>query len=507
MKTRTFNLFAMIALLSYALAASAEVTPNSLFTDHAILQRNMVVPVWGTAKEGEKISVEFAGQKLETVTSADGKWMVKLKPLKAGGPFLMTIKGDNVVTVNDILVGEVWVCSGQSNMGFRMSQGVVNGTQEIQEANYPEIRQFSVSYKPAHEAVADTKGKWQLCTPETVKSFTAVGYFFARDLYKKFNIPFGIIYSAVGGTPAEWWTSRDAMLNAPELKQLVNQFDNAIQTYPARLEKYKQDEPSLLEKYNKELEIAKTDTAKIKKPAPRKPTPPENPILSGGAGGLYTGMIQPLQPFAIKGVIWYQGEANSSRAEQYKTLFPTLINDWRKAWGEGDFPFLFVQIAPWKGISPEIREAQLLTWQNTPNTAMAVTTDCGDAENIHPPAKQPVGLRLSLAARALAYKEKVEYSGPVYESMTVKDSTIELTFTHGKHLVAKGGVLKGFTIAGADKKFVAATAEIEGRKLIVRSPDVKAPVAVRYGWANVPDVNLYNQDDLPATPFRTDNGK
>jgi len=215
-------------------------------------------------------------------------------------------------------------------------------------------------------------------------------------------------------------------------------------------------------------------------------------------------MIKPLEPYAIKGTIWYQGEANSSRGEQYKTLFNLLITDWRKAWGQGDFPFLFVQIAPYKGMSPEIREAQLYTMEHTPNTAMAVTVDCGNAENIHPTLKQPVGDRLSRAALALAYKEKVEYSGPIYDAVKFDGSKAILSFTHAKKLVAKGDTLKGFTIAGADNNFVPAKAVINGNQIVVSGTGVTAPTAVRYGWANVPDVNLYNEDDLPASPFRTD---
>ncbi|MCD0490334.1 sialate O-acetylesterase [Pedobacter sp. MC2016-14] len=487
---------AVFALQSYSV--KAEVVPNSLFSEHAVLQRNMPVPVWGTARNGEKVTVEFAGQKAETV-AADGRWIVKLKPLKAGGPFVMTIKGDNAVTINDILVGEVWVCSGQSNMAFKMATRVTNGVQEIADAKYPQIRQYYVPNK-AGQQITDIGSKWIVCSPETITGFTAVGYFFARDLYKKLNIPFGIILSAVGGTPVENWTSREALSSSPEFKNIVSSYENGVSTYPMRLEKYKNEEAAILEKY-------KLDTATARKegkPLPNKPSAPQDPAKGGGAGGLYAAMIKPLQPFAIKGTIWYQGEANSGRGKAYQTLFPMMIADWRKAWGQGDFPFYFVQIAPHKGMSPEIREAQFLTAQKVPNTAMAVTIDCGNAEDIHPVFKQPVGARLALAARALAYNEKIEYSGPVYQSMQVDNSKAVLTFSHAKNLVAKGGELKGFQIAGTDKKFVDAKTEIKGNKLVVYSPDVAAPTAVRYGWTNVPDVNLYNEVDIPASPFRTD---
>jgi sialate O-acetylesterase len=499
MKLKFFKAAATIVVMIQALVLKADVTPNSLFSDHAVLQRSIDVPVWGTARDGEKITVEFAGQVLQT-TAVQGRWMVKLKPLKAGGPFNMTIKGDNTLTLKDILVGEVWLCSGQSNMAMKMSTGIANGTQEIAEANYPQIRQYYVPSNGTHKVVEDINGSWQLCSPETIKNFTAVGYFFARDLYKKLNVPFGIILSAVGGTPAENWASRSALENNKELKRYVDSYESSLKTFPQRLEKYKQEEPQLLEKYKIDVKAAQNE----KKPIPTVPRAPQNPFNSGSAGGLYEGMIKPLQPYAIRGTIWYQGEANSSRGKEYQTLFPAMIADWRNAWGQGEFPFLFVQIAPYKGMSPEIREAQLISWQKTPNTAMAVITDCGEAEDIHPKLKQPVGNRLSLAALALAYHKKIEYSGPVYQALNIKDSKAILSFTHAGKLTAKGSGLKGFTIAGSDQNFVEARAEIHGKKIIVYSAAVTRPVAVRYGWSNVPDVNLYNEMDLPATPFRTD---
>jgi len=283
---------------------------------------------------------------------------------------------------------------------------------------------------------------------------------------------------------------------------ILDKQEKAIADYPSTLTKFKAEEPQLLAK-------CEADTAQAKvagKPLPRKPQPPADPSTSRNRPcGLYNAMIAPLQPYAIRGAIWYQGESNSGRAKQYRTLFPTMIANWRDAWGEGEFPFLFVQIAPHKGMCPEIREAQLLTWQHTPNTAMAVLADCGDANDIHPTHKQPVGARLALAARALAYHEPVEYSGPVFEAMKVEGNAAVLSFTHAESgLTAKDSPLKGFAIAGADKKFVDAAAEIKGNAVVVTGSNVANPVAVRYGWANVPDVNLFNKEGLPATPFRTD---
>jgi sialate O-acetylesterase len=479
------------------------VKPNSLFSDNMVLQRGVAVPVWGTAKDGETITVEFEKQKVVT-TAKDGKWMIKLKPLKAGGPFTMKIIGEDTITINNILVGEVWVCSGQSNMerqlGPRNGQKPIdNWLAEKAAANYPEIRYFLVAHKASDTMVADVKSKWVVCDTTTVVNLSAVGYFFARDLYKQLKVPMGLLFSSVGGTPAENWTTRAALEDNPELKKLAEQYDKAKSDYTALAEKFKKEQVGLQAKWAADTLVALA----AHKPFPPKPSAPRNP--SGGAGGLYNGMINPLVPYAIKGVIWYQGESNGGRGKQYQTLFPTMITDWRKNWNEGDFPFLYVQIAPFKSADPMIREAQFLTLKKIPNVAMAVITDCGDSADIHPPHKQPVGERLALAARALAYKEKLEYSGPLFENYAIKDNVIELTFTHiGKGLVAKDGELIGFTIAGPDKKFIPATAVISGDKIVVSSPTINYPTAVRYGFNNLAVGNLFNADGLPASPFRTD---
>lgn len=482
----------------------AEVVPNSLFSSHAVLQRGVDLPVWGTAKDGEKVTVEFAGQKKETV-AADGKWMVHLKPLKAGGPFVMVLKGDNTVTLTDILVGEVWICSGQSNMerqvGPRQGQKPIIGWEkERDEANYPEIRQYMISNTASDKPVADAKSKWVVCSPQSVVNFTAVGYFFGKDLHKKLKVPVGLLFSSVGGTPAEFWTSYAAMSTNPDLKRATDGYERTIQQYPAQLAKYKQEEPALLAKYQHDYDSAKLNN----KPQPRRPTEPRDPAKTGNAGGLYNAMIKPYTQFAIKGVVWYQGEANNSDAPFYQKLFPAMIADWRKDFAQGDFPFLFVQIAPFMGMRPDLREAQLYTWQHTPNTSMVVITDIGDSADIHPADKVPVGQRLALAAEALAYKEKIEYSGPIFKTLKIDGANAILDFTHYKKLVAKDGPLTGFVIAGADKVFVPATAVIKGNTIVVNNINVAVPVAVRFGWSNVPHVNLYNEADLPASPFRTD---
>ncbi len=491
-------------LLSLMFAKSfATVKPNSLFSDNMVLQRGVALPIWGTANEDEKITVEFNGQKASTVAK-NGKWMLKLNPLKAGGPYKMTITGENTITIQNILVGEVWICGGQSNMerqlGLRAGQKpIVNWKEEAANANYPEIRQYHVGRKASDTMITDANTKWEVCDTSSVKEFSAVGYFFARDLYKQLKVPIGLLFSTVGGTPAENWTTRAALEANPELKKLAEDYDKAKQNYPIAAANFKKDLPSLLAKWQTDSAAAVSANKKV----PIKPAPPRNP--AGGAGGLYNGMINPLIPYAIKGVIWYQGESNSGRGKQYQTLFPTMITDWRKNWNQGDFFFFYVQIAPFRGADPMIREAQLLTLNKIPNVAMAVITDCGDTVDIHPAFKQPVGNRLSLAARALAYKEKIEYSGPIYKSFEVKGNTVEVSFTHiGKGLVAKDGDLVGFTIAGEDKKFVTATATISGNKIIVTNADVTKPVAVRFSFNPVAKGNLFNSEGLPASPFRTD---
>jgi sialate O-acetylesterase len=496
-----------IVVLTASAAMFADVKVNSLFSDNMVLQRNAEVPVWGKADEGEKVTVEFAGQTVSAVTQ-NGQWLVKLKSLKASNvPQEMIVTGKNSMTVRNILVGEVWVASGQSNMerqlGLRPPQKpILNWKQEAKDAqNYPQIREFTVARNSSDKKIEDAKSKWVVCDSVSATQFSAVGFFFARALTQQLKVPVGILFSAVGGTPAEKWTSRTAMEVNPELKSIVDNYEKSIEDFPNSLSKYKLNEDSLLKKWKSDTIAARI----ANKPMPKKPSAPIHPIKAGDCGGLYNAMIAPLIPYAIKGVIWYQGEANAWNSKRYQTLFPAMMTDWRKQWSQGEFPFLFVQIAPYMGMRPEIREAQLVSWTKTPNTAMVVTVDCGDSADIHPSNKRPVGERLALAAQALAYSKRVIYSGPVYKSMLVKGATVELRFDfNGKGLVAKGDALTDFTITGADKKFVQAKAVIQGDKIVVSSDKVANPVAVRMGWSNVPHVNLFNKDGLPATPFRTD---
>jgi len=489
------SLTILLVIFVLSSSAKAEVEPNALFSDNAVLQQNVAVPVWGTAKEGEKVTVTLDGD-TETALAKDGKWMVHLKPHKAGGPFTLTMAGENTITANNVLVGEVWVCSGQSNMEFSM-RGASNMQTEAPTANYPNLRMFMVDRVFAFTPLTEETGSWVVCAPSTVGQFSAVGYFFGRDILKATGFPVGMIHSSVGGTGAQLWTSRSGLEKVPELHGYLDDIARGqAKTNPAEVSQY----PQLLADYEAKLR----EWSEKNQPGTPKPVPPRDPVGKAPTS-LFNGMITPLMPYAIKGTIWYQGESNNQKPFEYRTLFPLLIADWREKWGEGDFPFLFVQIAPYKDDVPELREAQFLTWKKTPNTAMAVTVDVGDALNIHPRQKEPVGDRLALAARALVYGEKIEYSGPEYDSMKIDGNKAILSFTHtGSGLVAKDGPLKGFTIAGSDKNFVDAKAEINGNTIVVSSDQVASPVAVRYGWANIPDGNLWNKEGLPASTFRTD---
>jgi len=504
MKNKLFCPCFVLGLLLTCSRVSAEVKPNGLFGDNAVLQQGVEVPVWGTAREGEVVTVEMENQKVST-TAKDGKWLVRLKNLKVGGPYVMKISGDNAITLSNLLVGEVWLCSGQSNMDRKLGASaggppILNHEAEAAAAQFPEVRFFNVPYRKTDTLQTEVTGNWQPCNPQTVVGLSAVGYFFGSELQKSIKVPVGLIVSAWGGTPAEAWTPREV---------LEKDFPQTLERQRKAVADSAKKPSAPLTKQAEMPAQATTNLAKAKspgKPVTRKPWLDQNPADSPKRPScLYNAMINPLVPYALRGVIWYQGEANISKAKEYQTLFPAMMASWRKVWNQGEFPFLFVQIAPYQTMVPEIREAQWLAWKTTPNTVMVVTTDVGDAKNIHPANKRPVGERLALAARALAYGEKGEYSGPTYESMAVQGTQAVVTFSHcGSGLQAKEGELKGFAIAGENLEFVPAKAEIKGNTVIVSSDAVPSPKAVRYGWANVPDVNLFNQEGLPASPFRTD---
>jgi sialate O-acetylesterase len=503
-------LLAVFVAASLAPAAFAEVRLPSWISDNMVLQQGKPAPVWGKADPGENVAVALGDQHKSATADASGRWKVELDPLKAGGPFEMTVAGSNSVTIHNILVGEVWVCSGQSNMEMAVGSregvfgGVRNFEKEVAAANYPMIHLFTAGRAVAGQPQDKVEGKWVVANPETVFTFSAVGYFFGRDLHRALHVPVGLIASSWGGTPAESWTASDALATDSEMGDLVSQWQTRLAGAPALFEKYFQD----LAAWEKSAEKAESDG--VVSPAP--PGLPDDPRSNPWRpSGLWNGMIAPLVPYAIAGAIWYQGEANTNRAYQYRKLFQTMISDWRHKWGEGEFPFLFVQLASYdQSYSPktswaELREAQAMAL-SLPKTGMAVTTDIGDAHDIHPKNKQEVGRRLALAAEAIAYGRNVVYSGPMYQSMQVSGAAIRLKFDHlGGGLVAKGSAeLKGFEIAGDDRKFVPATAAVEGNEIVVRSAKVAHPAAVRYGWADYTDCNLFSKAGLPASPFRTD---
>lgn len=492
----------LIATALAATAATAAVQPSSLFTDGAVLQQGVEIPVWGRADSGERITVSLNGQTATTV-SLYGRWMVRLRPEKAGGPYTMAIAGDmsGKQTIRNVLVGEVWVCSGQSNMQWPLRE--TDGAEEmIARSADPMLRLITVPRKPAGAPASDVDAAWQECNPQTVPEFSAVGYIFGRDLRKALGVPVGLINTSWGGTPAQSWASEKALMANADLRYYVTDFQAQVARYPDAMRAYR--------KAYDEFASAKAEGRQ----GVSEPKPPANPLASPyRPASLFNGMIAPLVPYGIKGAIWYQGESNAGKAYEYRKLFPTMIESWREAWGLGDFPFLFAQLAPYMKIVTEpqesawaeLREAQLLTDLNLKNTGMAVITDVGDPKDIHPRKKEPVGGRLALAARAIAYGEGIPYSGPVYRSLRVRGNRAIVSFDHvNGGLEARGGSLTGFSIAGADRKFVTANAEIDGESVVVYSPAVGKPVAVRFGWADCPVVNLYNKAGLPASPFRTD---
>lgn len=632
----------LLGLAATASLARADVVPAPLFRDHAVLQQGKPLPVWGTADDGEKVTVTIAGQTATTV-ARDGKWIVRLNALPAGGPHTLTIVGKNRIELTDVLVGEVWICSGQSNMerqlGLReWQQPIKNWEAEAAAANFPQIRHFGTAQRLALDPQARVDGEWLVCTPETAPKFTAVGFFFGRALHLARGTPIGLIHSSWGGTPAEAWTSPEGLKQIPELAEVSARLERVRRDPDAARKEFEHSLAQWFEKndpgsapqamwnaesfdaqawstmrlptfwegtvlaqdfdgivwFRREIEVPAdwttretelhlgavddidstwvngrfvgsnntwnaprvyrlpagtlkagrnviavrvldtgggggiwgADTMRLTRvDAPAQslpldgewryrvavnshnaPPPPLDPsIASGTPTVLYNGMIAPLVPYAIHGAIWYQGEANAGQSDLYRRIFPNLVADWRRAWGQGDFPFLFVQIAPFKDMPPEIREAQRLSLATIPNSAMAVTIDVGDANDIHPTDKKPVGERLALAARAITYGESLEYSGPLYTSLQVIGPRAVLKFAHlGGGLVAKDGELKGFTIAGADKVFRPARATIVGDTVEVTADGVAAPIAVRYAWANVPEGNLFNRAGLPASPFATD---
>ena len=485
MKKYTLSFLAIVILSSFSFSVFAKITLPKVFTDNMVLQQKTEAPLWGKASPGKTVTIVTSWDKKSytTTTAGNGDWQAKVTTPEAGGPYEISFSDGKKLTLNNILIGEVWICSGQSNMEMPLAGwGMVNDYKnEIANADYPQIRLLHVEQATSNLPIDDlkeTRAGWRVCSPETIADFSSVAYFFGRDLYKNLNVPIGLISTSWGGTIAEAWTSGAALEEMPYFKDAVNDIRRVS---------------------------AEKVTVDLKAPQQVKENPNRPTVL-------YNAMIHPIVPYAIQGAIWYQGESNSDRAYQYRELFPLMIRDWRKQWNK-NFPFYFVQLANFmaKNNSPEesqwaeLREAQLQTL-NLENTGMAVTIDIGDAEDIHPKNKQDVGLRLALNAQAKTYGMNITYSGPIFDSYRIEGNKIRIHFEQtGSGLRSKNNAtLKGFAIAGPDHKFYWADAEIEGNDVIVSSPNVNFPTAVRYAWANNPECNLYNVEGLPASPFRTD---
>ncbi len=661
MKRAKLSFFVLSPILLAVLSQGihAEIHVPSIIGDNMVLQQGLKVRIWGTAQPGERLTVTFAARKANATTDAKGRWQTLIGPFKAGGPFTMTISGSNTLTLSNVLVGEVWICSGQSNMEWPLVNAK-GGTEAVAQANYPEIRLFTVLKKTAAAPLDDVEGRWVVTTPEQAHQFSAVGYFFGRELYQRMKVPVGLIHTSWGGTPAEAWTSQETLASLPTLKPMLERYQKELSQAPqsrqeleAKLAEW--DRANLYEDpgnkgealgypatsfdaadwkmmklpqaietaglnidgavwFRRELDVPaswagkdlrlslgpiddfdvtyfngarvgatgsetqnsysvprrykvsgsvvhagsnliavrvfdraggggfigaqeqmslapadepKTNTLSLAGEwrykvelalEPKKPdwgTRPSQvgPNNQNSPTVLFNAMIAPLTPYAIRGAIWYQGESNAGRAYQYRTLFPAMIRNWRAAWGEGDFPFYFVQLANWQPKRPEpsesewaeLREAQTMTLRE-PNTCMAVIIDIGETNDIHPRNKVDVGHRLAVCALADTYGQKIEPSGPLYDALSVEGGKARVKFKHldGGLKTSGGGPPKGFAIAGADHKFHWAEARIDGDSVVVWSSDVTQPLAVRYGWADNPDCNLYNKTDLPASPFRTD---
>ena len=655
-----FRTLCFFILATLTANAKAEIHVPAIIGDNMVLQQGQKLRIWGNASPSERITVSFAGATAKATADNQGHWQTLIGPFKAGGPFVLTITGTNTLTFKNVLVGEVWICSGQSNMEWPLINAK-GGADAVAQANYPEIRLFTVEKSTAATPLADVRGHWVITTPDQVGQFSAVGYFFGRELFQNLRTPIGLIHTSWGGTPAEAWTSFETLSATPDLKPILDRYQQSLNALPQRQQQFeraladwvqknlyqdpgnkgeslgyadpaanvsdwkKMNLPQFFETAGLKMDGAVWFRKEVEVPAgwagkdlvlnlaaiddydvtyfngtriggigseiansymvPRRYNVPGSLVRSGrnmiavrvfdtaGEGGfgggkmsiapagakdsdamplagpwdykielglepkqpdwgsrpeapgpnnqnspsvLYNAMIAPLTPFAIRGAIWYQGESNAGRAYQYRTLFPTMIRNWRSAWGQGDFPFYFVQLANWHAPATEpgesdwaeLREAQTMTLREK-RTGMAVIIDIGDANDIHPRNKLDVGHRLAVWALAETYKQKVQPSGPLYDSFKVEGDKIRLKFKEvgGGLKTSDGGPLRGFAIAGPNSKFYWAEARIESNDVVVWSKDVTKPIAVRYAWADNPPCNLYNKSDLPASPFRTDNWK
>jgi sialate O-acetylesterase len=500
---------ALLALLLPINQVFADIKLPSIITDNMVLQQKSTVTLWGWATPGEKVIVEPLWTKMAMVTKADnsGNWKVELTTPAANGiATSITFKGNNSITVKNVMLGEVWLCSGQSNMQFTLAKGpsgwetgVNDFETEVAKVNNSKIRMYTVKQTVGDTLMKDTQGEWQEANPQNARLFSAVAYYYGRELFAKLNVPIGLINSTWGGTPAESWTKKEVLAADADLNVILTRYQNKLANYPQDMYKYEAD-----------FAKWKTDTATAKQqhsPLPKAPAKPTGAGDSKSPYKLYNGMIAPIVPYTVKGVIWYQGESNADRAYQYRKLFPAMIKSWREDHHNNNLPFYFVQISPHYTQNAEIREAQLFTYKTVPHTGMVVSIDNGDSANIHPRNKEIIGKRLALWPLTHDYGFKnIPYSGPLYKSMKVEaGGQIRIYFDEAAGgLMAKDGDLKEFTVAAEDRIFHSAQAKIDGNTLLISSAQVANPVAVRFAWRSIPAPNLYNKAGLPASPFRTD---
>jgi sialate O-acetylesterase len=510
LSTRTAIVSFLSILASFVADASAAPRLAAVFSDNMVLQQGRPLPVWGWAEPGERVTVTMAGRSAAGQAGPDGRWEVRLPALRSrGGPLEMTVSGSSAssLRVKNILVGEVWLCCGPSNIFWPVKR-CDNAKQEMAAAGYPEIRFFTVARKTADQPQADCEGRWVECTPQSVADVSAVGYFFARRLHQELKTPVALVQSFWGGSRIEAWTSLDALRAETSLAPILAYWEKQYAEFDAAKAKAL---------YQRELAAweSQADRAKAAgKKAPKKPKAPQDPHSSAHRPAcLYNAMIAPLVPYGIRGAITYQGLGNLVWAEHSRALLETMIADWRARWGQGDFPFGMIQPAPytcegWASSGADAyslqRESQIQVLQTVPNTGLALTMDIDAVHTLHFPQKQPVAHRLAAWALATVYGRPGAWRGPMYQSMTIEGDRVRIRFSYaeGGLRTTDGKPPAHFTIAGPDGVFYPAAAVIDGGMVIVRSPQVSRPVAVRFAWGNTDVVNLVNRENLPASLFR-----
>lgn len=513
-------LFGVLLCLS-STSLSAAVALHPLFSDNAVLQRERLLPIWGTAAPGETITVSLGDISKSTVTDAEGDWLVSLPPQSASlKPVMLQAKGTSTVQARNVLIGDVWLCSGQSNMGF--SLGSCGAPDDVRTADFPLIRHFGVHEQFANSPQTSIQGNWSVCTPGNAASFSAVAYYFGRRIHAETGVPIGLLRSCVGGTNIELWISQNTLLNTPALAPYANQMRDS-------LSKYRDEVKERLPAMNVWMKRSQA-ALDVGDPLPESPVFPEFPFGERRhrprCVTLYNGMIAPLLPFALRGVLWYQGENNTGNAadsQQYLEKMSAMVSSWRQLFVSENLPFYYVQLTSWQDPNPDpaggdgwvyVREAQRKAMERIPHSGMAVTIDVGDAKDIHPKNKRAVGERLAQWALCREYGKSLVPSGPLFQSMQINGHQARIQFRYVENGLVSGklGVeagedsrINGFAIAGVDKKWRWANARIDGKTVVVSHPDVPVPVAVRYAFSNNPvNANLYNTDGLPASPFRTD---